>query len=136
VLKAELVIARTAATQARRLECWRRRYNEQRPHEALRLRPPAFKGLVGNRGVLGQADSGTKLAVAGALDLHALRIVVGLAEVFAQSFAEGLAGANRQHLPPPETKLSSRNEQEPILPNESLNQPTADSEFKNLTNKH
>jgi hypothetical protein len=41
VLKAELVIARTAATQARRLECWRRRYNEQRPHEALRLRPPA-----------------------------------------------------------------------------------------------
>jgi putative transposase len=41
VLKAELAIARTAATQTRRLERWRQRYNEQRPHEALRLRPPA-----------------------------------------------------------------------------------------------
>lgn len=41
VLKAELAIAHTAATQTRRLERWRQRYNQQRPHEALQLRPPA-----------------------------------------------------------------------------------------------
>lgn len=41
VLKAELGIAHTAAAQARRLERWRLRYNEQRPHEAIGMRPPS-----------------------------------------------------------------------------------------------
>jgi transposase InsO family protein len=41
VMKAELVIARTAAEQARCLERWRRRYNRHRPHDGLGGRTPA-----------------------------------------------------------------------------------------------
>jgi putative transposase len=43
VLQAELTIARTVAAQAQRLERWRQRYNHERPHEALGLRPPASR---------------------------------------------------------------------------------------------
>lgn len=43
VLKAELSIARTASVQTQRLERWRRRYNEYRPHDALGLRTPASR---------------------------------------------------------------------------------------------
>jgi hypothetical protein len=46
--------------------------------------------------------------LAGAFDLHPLGIVVGLAKVFAEGFAEGLAGADRQHPPPPTNKLGSK----------------------------
>ena len=41
VMKKELAIAHTARVQAHLLECWRRRYNEQRPHEKLGMRVPA-----------------------------------------------------------------------------------------------
>jgi hypothetical protein len=40
VMKAELVIARTAGEQARSLERWRRRYNQHRPHDGLGGRTP------------------------------------------------------------------------------------------------
>ena len=41
VMKAELVIARTAREQAQLLEHWRRRYNRRRPHDGLGGRTPA-----------------------------------------------------------------------------------------------
>jgi putative transposase len=41
VMKKELAIALTARLQARRLECWRHRYNHERPHEQLGMRLPA-----------------------------------------------------------------------------------------------
>ena len=43
VLKAELAIAPTARLQTQRLERWRRRYNEYRPHDALAQRTPASR---------------------------------------------------------------------------------------------
>ena len=43
VLKAELAIASTARVQTQRLERWRRRYNEYRPHDALGMRTPASR---------------------------------------------------------------------------------------------
>jgi putative transposase len=41
VMKKELAIAHTAGKQAHLLERWRRRYNEQRPHEKLGMRVPS-----------------------------------------------------------------------------------------------
>ena len=43
VLKAEVAIAPTARLQTQRLERWRRRYNEYRPHDALGERTPASR---------------------------------------------------------------------------------------------
>ena len=43
VLQKELTIAQSPRAQAQRLERWRRRYNEQRPHEGLGLRTPASR---------------------------------------------------------------------------------------------
>ena len=43
VLKAELAIAGTARVQTQRLERWRRRYNECRPHDALDQHTPASR---------------------------------------------------------------------------------------------
>jgi transposase InsO family protein len=53
VLKADTASppARTLAAQRRRLERWRRWYNEQRPHEALRQQPPATHYRSQPRGV-------------------------------------------------------------------------------------